>query len=160
MRLSKKLLACAAAGHALAGCGGSGVGEPASNTAANTNASRAGATPAAAANAGAAETGVEKVKPAPGTGNVQGKVLYNGKPVEGIEAKLCEKFNQFLGGCTGKTYTAKSDAAGEYVITDVPPMTYEGLMVRVFDTDSYVFATTGLAGLSSAKYDVTDESEG
>ena len=153
MRLSKKLLACvcAAALAALAGCGGGtggNVSAPASNTAANTKAS---ATPSGEA---AAETGVEKVKPAPGTGNVQGKVLYNGKPVEGIEAKLCEKFNQFFGGCTGKTYTAKSDAAGEYVIRDVPPQTYEGLMVRVFDTDSYVFATTGLAGISSAKYEV------
>jgi hypothetical protein len=150
MRLSKKLLACACAAAlaALAGCGGTGGGggAPASKTAADTKAS---ATPSAAA-----ETGVEKVKPAPGTGNVQGKVLYNGKPVEGIEARLCEKFNQYFGGCTGKTYTAKSDAAGEYVITDVPPMTYEGLMVRVFDTDSYVFATTGLAGVSSAKYEV------
>ncbi len=27
-------------------------------------------------------------------------------------------------------------------------------MARVFDTDSYIFATTGLAGLSSAKYEV------
>src|SRR5882724_6489863 len=52
-------------------------------------------------------TGVEKVKPAPGTGNVQGKVLFNGKPVENIEVKLCETFNRFLGGCGGKTYTAR-----------------------------------------------------
>ena len=39
------------------------------------------------------ESGVEKVKPASGTGNVQGKVLFNGKPVENIEVKLCETFN-------------------------------------------------------------------
>lgn len=155
--MSKTLLACVCAAAALApaGCGGTGGNAPASNTAAGTNASRAGATPAAnSSGAAAPETGVEKVKPAPGTGNVQGKVMYNGKPVEGIEATLCEKFNRFAGGCSGKTYTAKSDAAGEYVITNVPPMTYEGLTVRVFDTDSYVFATTGLVGLSSAKYEV------
>jgi hypothetical protein len=85
---------------------------------------------------------------------VQGKALYNGKPVEGIEATLCEKFNRFGGGCSGKTYTAKSDAEGVYVITNVPPMTYEGLTVSVFDTDSVIFATTGLGGLSSAKYEV------
>ena len=36
-----------------------------------------------------AETGVEKVKPEPGTGNVQGKVLFNSKPAENIEVKLC-----------------------------------------------------------------------
>ena len=57
--------------------------------------------------------GVEKVKPAPGTGNVQGKVLYNSKPAENIEVKLCEKFNQYFGGCSGKTFTARTDKDGE-----------------------------------------------
>ena len=46
--------------------------------------------------------GVESVKPAPGTGNVQGEVLYNSKPAENIEVKLCETFNQYIGGCGGK----------------------------------------------------------
>ena len=157
MTFRKLLLACVclAAAAALAGCMGVGVNTPTTNGSAdNTSASKPGASPSTASNAAPAETGVEKVKPAPGTGNVQGKVLYNGKPVEKIEVKLCEKFNQYFGGCSGKTYTAKSDADGDYVITNVPPMTYEGLLVRVFDTDSYVFATTGIAGLSSAKYDV------
>ena len=99
-------------------------------------------------------TGVEKVKPAPGTGNVQGKVLFNGKPVENIEVKLCETFNRFLGGCGGKTYTARTDKDGDYVITNVPPKVYEGLLARVFDTDSYIFATSGIAGLSANKYEV------
>ena len=98
--------------------------------------------------------GVEKVKPAPGTGNVQGKVLYNGAPVENIEVRLCETFSRFLSGCGGKIYTAKSDKDGDFVITNVPPKEYEGLTVRVFDTDSYVFATTGLAGISATKYSV------
>lgn len=98
--------------------------------------------------------GVEKVKPAPGTGNVQGKVLYNGAPVENIEVKLCETFSRFLSGCGGKIYNAKSDKEGDFVITNVPPKEYEGLTVRVFDTDSYVFATTGIAGISSEKYNV------
>ena len=100
-------------------------------------------------------TGVEKQKPAAGMGNVQGKVLYNNKPVENIEVKLCEKFNRFLGGCDGKTFTARTDANGEYVIANVEPKVYEGLLARVFDTDSYIFASSGIAGLSSAKYDVT-----
>lgn len=100
------------------------------------------------------ETGVEKVKPAPGTGNVQGKVLYNSKPAENIEVTLCEKFNQFFGGCDGKKFVARTDKDGEYVITDVPPRTYEALTARVFDTKFYVFATTGITGLASAKYDV------
>ena len=102
-----------------------------------------------------AVTGVEKQKPASGTGNVQGKVLYNNQPVENIEVKLCEKFNRFLGGCDGKTYTARTDANGEYVVADVEPKVYEGLLARVFETDSYIFAAAGIAGLSSAKYDVT-----
>ena len=98
--------------------------------------------------------GVEKVKPAAGTGNVQGKVLFNSQPAENIEVKLCEKFSRYLSGCSGQIYTARTDKDGEYVITNVPPKTYEALTARVFDTDEYIFATTGLAGISSAKYDV------
>src|SRR6185369_8671551 len=98
--------------------------------------------------------GVEKVKPAPGTGNVQGKVLYNNAPVANIDVKLCETFSRFLSGCGGKIYTAKTDKDGDFVITNVPPKEYEGLTVRVFDTDSYVFATTGIAGIAQAKYNV------
>jgi hypothetical protein len=97
---------------------------------------------------------VEKVKPSPGTGNVQGKVLYNGAPVANIDVRLCEKFSRFLSGCSGQIYTAKSDQDGDYVITNVPPKEYEGLTVRIFDTDGYVFATTGVAGISATKYNV------
>src|ERR1044071_6749231 len=69
--------------------------------------------------------GVEKVKPAPGTGNVQGKVLYNNAPVANIEVKLCETFSRFVSGCSGKIYTAKTDKDGDFVITNVPPKQYE-----------------------------------
>jgi hypothetical protein len=100
------------------------------------------------------ETGVGKVNPDPGTGNVQGKVLYNGQPVENIQVKLCETFSRFLGGCGGQTYAARTDKDGDYVITNVVPKTYEGLLVSVFDTDSYIFATSGIGGISAAKYDV------
>src|ERR1043166_858559 len=96
---------------------------------------------------------VEKVKPAPGTGNVQGKVLYNGKPVENIDVRLCETFSQFVNGCGGKIYTAKTDKDGVYVITNVPPKEYEAITVRIFDTDGYVFATTSF-GISATKYNV------
>src|SRR5687767_13445365 len=157
MTLGQRLFGCAclaAALFSLGACtsGGGNANAPAANAAAS-NGAGASATPAAA-NTAAAETGVEKVKPAPGTGNVQGKVLYNGKPAAGIEVRLCEKFNQYFGGCSGKTFTAKTDEGGEYVITGIEPKTYESLMARVFETDSYVFATTGVAGLSSAKYEV------
>ena len=107
-----------------------------------------------ATNQSAEVQGVEKVKPAAGTGNVQGKVLYNNAPVENIEVKLCETFSRFLSGCGGKTYEARTDKDGDFVITNVEPKEYQGLTVRVFDTDSYVFATTGIAGISSAKYNV------
>jgi hypothetical protein len=117
--------------------------------------SNSAAGPASATQPATAETGVEKVKPAPGTGNVQGKVLFNSKPAENIEVKLCEKFSRFIGGCSGQTYTARTDKDGEYVITNVPPKEYEGLLARVFDTDSFIFATTGIAGLSANKYEVT-----
>jgi hypothetical protein len=102
----------------------------------------------------AGEVGIEKVKPASGTGNVQGTVLFNSKPAENIEVKLCETFSRFVGGCSGQSYTARTDRDGEYVITNVAPKTYEALLARVFDTGSYVFATSGIAGISAAKYEV------
>jgi hypothetical protein len=98
--------------------------------------------------------GVAKVKPAPGTGNVQGKVLYNNAPVENIEVKLCETFSRFMSGCGGKTHTVKTDKEGDFVIANVEPKEYQGLTVRIFETDSYLFATTGIAGISAEKYNV------
>jgi hypothetical protein len=110
---------------------------------------------AASSNQAAPVEAVEKVKPAAGMGNVQGKVLYNNAPVENIDVRLCETFSRFLSGCGGKIYTAKTDKDGDFVITNVEPKEYEGLTVRVFDTDSYVFATAGVAGIAAAKYEVT-----
>ena len=97
-------------------------------------------------------TGVEKEKPEAGKANVQGKVLYDQKPASGIEVKLCEKFSRFVDGCGGQTFTATTDANGEYVIKNVPPGLYEGLTAKVFDTPYYVFATSGIVG--SAKYQI------
>lgn len=121
----------------------------------SSNASKADAASSPLTVGGSAETGVEKIKPAPGTGNVQGKVLYNSKPAENIEVKLCEKFNRFFGGCSGKTYTARTDKDGEYVIVNAEPKVYEGLLARVFETDSSIFAASGIAGISSTKYEIT-----
>lgn len=97
---------------------------------------------------------VEKAKPAPGKGNVQGQVFYNSQPVENIEVQLCESFSQFVGGCSGKIYEATTDKDGYYVVTDVDPGKYQVLLTRVFNTDSYIFATTGVAGVSSTEYDI------
>lgn len=97
-------------------------------------------------------TGVEKEKPAAGKGNVQGKVFYNQQPAKDVEVKLCEKFSQYIGGCSGETFTTKTDDNGEYLIKDVPPRVYEGLTVQVFDTPYYVFATSGI--VQTAKYNI------
>jgi len=97
-------------------------------------------------------SGEEKEKPAAGKADVAGKVLYNEKPAANIEVKLCETFNQYFGGCGGQTFTAKTDAGGEYLIKNVPPGIYEGLTAKVFDTPYYVFATSGF--VASAKYEI------
>jgi hypothetical protein len=99
-------------------------------------------------------TGVEKEQPAAGKGNVQGKVFYNQQPVAGVEVKLCETFSRYLSGCGGETFTTKTDSGGEYLIKNVPPRIYEGLIVKVFDTDYYVFATSGI--VQTAKYKIEE----
>lgn len=101
----------------------------------------------------ASEAGTEKAKPESGKANVQGKVMFNGKPVEGIEVKICEKFSKFAGGCSGENFTSKTDANGEYLISNIAPKIYESILVRVFNTKSYIFATKGL-GISAAKYKI------
>ena len=97
-------------------------------------------------------SGEQKEKPAAGKADVSGKVFYNQKPAANIEVKLCEKFNQYFGGCSGQIFTARTDDAGEYLIKSVPPGIYEGLTAKVFDTPYYVFATSGFVG--SAKYKI------
>jgi hypothetical protein len=145
------------------GCNSSGDGSSKQTpTSANANASAAAnasksPTPPAKPNEDGtipSGTGVEKEKPAAGKGNVQGKAFYNGQPAEGVEVKLCEKFNQYFGGCGGETFTAKTDAAGEYLIKDATPRIYEGLIVKVFNTGYYVFATSGI--VSTAKYNIEE----
>ncbi|HEX8707712.1 MAG TPA: hypothetical protein VF723_05580 [Pyrinomonadaceae bacterium] len=85
---------------------------------------------------------------------MQGKVFYNQQPVPGVEVKLCETFSQYLGGCGGETFTTKTESNGEYLIKDVPPRIYEGLIVKVFDTPYYVFATSGI--VQTAKYKIEE----
>ena len=96
--------------------------------------------------------GVEKEKPEAGKGNVQGKVFFNEQPAAGTEVKLCEKFSQFFGGCGGETFITKTDSNGEYLIKNVPPRIYEGLIAKVFNTPYYVFATSGI--VQTAKYKI------
>lgn len=100
----------------------------------------------------ASESGTAKATPESGKANVQGKVFFNEKPVEGVEVKLCETFSTFS-GCGGETFTSKTDANGEYLIANVAPRDYQGLIVRVFDTKSYVFASNRF-GISASKYKI------
>lgn len=157
MLIGKRLIACICLTTAIASSGCQLGNKNAQSNTENANSNAATKADAKSSPTSAnsdTETGVEKQKPAPGTGNVQGKVLFNGKPVENIKVKLCEKFNRFLGGCEGTTYNATSDKDGVYVVANVEPKTYEGLLVYVFDTNSYIFATSGIGGLSAATYEV------
>jgi hypothetical protein len=97
------------------------------------------------------EPGVEKRRPSPGTANLQGRVLFNEKPVADVEIKLCENFSTVWGlSCDGKTFTQRTDAEGTYFFADLPPITYGGVAARVFKTDAYVFIRSGI--MDSAKF--------
>lgn len=100
-------------------------------------------------------SGAERQKPAAGKGNVQGKVLYNDQPVEGIEIKICETFSTVMGiRCSGKTKTTKTGADGVYVVADLDPMTYGGLTAKVFKSNYYIYPYEGLTALSAKRFTV------
>ena len=149
-------------GLLLAGCSGTATNSSTpSNTVANTNA-KANATPGTEKTNGdgefvPSESGTAKAQPESGKANVQGKVVFNGEPVSGVEVKLCQKFSRFMGDCSGDTFKTKTDAGGEYLMANVTPGIYEGLLVKVFDTNSYVFATQRF-GITSAKYKIDADS--
>jgi|GEM_PF-2305054 len=80
--------------------------------------------------------------PAAGSGGVFGRLLWNGKPVEGVEIKLCDKI-EFLKGCVGTEYPAVTDADGMYAILDVPPGKY-GLTFRAINSDNWYYITSSI----------------
>ena len=149
-------------GLLLAGCSGAANNSSStSNTVANTNA-KTNATPGTEKTNSdgefvPSESGTAKAQPESGKANVQGKVLFNSEPASGVEVKLCQKFNRFMGTCDGDTFKTKTDASGEYLIANVTAGIYEGLLVKVFDTNSFVFAT-GRFGITSAKYKIDADS--
>jgi hypothetical protein len=103
----------------------------------------------------ASTSGTEKQKPAVGKGNVQGKVLFNDQPVEGIEVRLCENFSTIMGiKCDGKTKTTKTGADGVYVLADLEPLTYGGLTAKVFKSNYYVYPYKGLTAMTAQKFTV------
>lgn len=137
--------------------GGSNGGATNAPAGANASAAKNASTPARPADDGfiPSGTGAEKERPAAGKANVQGRAFYNEQAAAGVEVKLCQTFSRFLSGCGGKTYTTKTDDAGEYLIKDVEPGVYEGLTVRVFNTPYYVFATSGF--VNAAKYQIESD---
>jgi hypothetical protein len=93
----------------------------------------------------ASTSGAERQKPAAGKGNVQGKVLYNDQPVEGIEVRICENFSTIMGiKCDGKTKTTKTGADGVFVLADLDPQIYGGLTAKVFKSAYYVYPQEGI----------------
>jgi hypothetical protein len=97
------------------------------------------------------DTGTEKRRPASGKANLQGKVLYDEKPVAGIEVRLCEKMSTILGlECDGKIFKIRTDKNGEYLIADVPPIEYAGVAARIFSTNAFIFLSSDT--LNSASY--------
>src|SRR5687767_9676470 len=133
---SETVLALVSLAVVLLGCksGQNVVGNESANNTANTTARANTAATQSEDGTIPSGTGVEKEKPAAGKGNVQGKAMFNEKPAVAVQVKLCKTFSRFLGGCSGETFSTKTDDAGEYLIKDVPPGVYEGLTVQVFDT--------------------------
>ena len=117
-----------------------------SNTTIATSNSKTKPTPNTDADGDDASTsGAERQKPAAGKGNVQGKVLFNEQPVEGIEVRICETFSTIMGiKCDGKTQTTKTDADGIYVLADLEPKVYGGLTAKVFKSNYYVYPQEGI----------------
>jgi hypothetical protein len=139
----------------LAACSSKAAG---SSSTTRTTAAVGAPTTSAAASASTAESGpsaagVEKAKPAPGTGNVQGKVIFDERPAVGVAVTLCEKFDQYVNGCSGQQYKAQTGSDGVYVVADVPPKTYAALTVAVFDTNNFEYAQSDI--LTPQTYKVT-----
>lgn len=89
--------------------------------------------------------------PPPGTGNVRGRVLWNGQPVVDVEVKLCEKVSLF-GGCSGLETGTRTDEGGRYLLAGIAPGQYS-LVVQAPDGNGWLYITAGL-GISAREYTV------
>ncbi|MBN1315415.1 MAG: carboxypeptidase regulatory-like domain-containing protein [Anaerolineales bacterium] len=89
--------------------------------------------------------------PAPGAGNVAGRILWNEKPVVDTEVKLCEKVSMF-GGCSGYETGTRTDNSGYYLIGDIPPGDYS-LVVQAPESSQWLYVTKSL-GISARTFTV------
>lgn len=96
------------------------------------------------------EVAAPQRKPPAGKGNAIGRVLFDGKGAPNIEVQLCEEIG-LVNGCGGQTFAAKTDKDGFYIIDGVTPGEYS-LAVRIFDTNNFIYPTSGI--LSAAKFKV------
>jgi hypothetical protein len=132
----------------LAGCGSSGSSRTSSNDGKDTETPKP-VKPAVVSDPEDAKLAPQR-KPPAGKGNAIGRVLYDGKGAPNIEVQLCEEI-RLMGGCSGRSYNAKTNKDGFYVIDKVQPGDY-ALAVRVFDSDKFLYPTQGV--MSAAKYKV------
>lgn len=133
--------------------GGNTATDSSNSTAANKANNKKNTNTTTESDDGESTSGEQKQKPAPGKGNVQGKVLYNDQPVEGIEVRICENFSTIMGiRCDGKTQTTKTGADGVFVLADLDPKTYGGLTAKVFKSAYYVFPQEGI--MTAQKFSV------
>lgn len=89
--------------------------------------------------------------PASGTGNVVGRLLWNGQPVIGVPVKLCDEI-EFFGGCQGDEYDSTTDDSGVFLFADIPPMTY-GLTFHALDSEDWYYFTSGI--MDAQDFEVT-----
>lgn len=127
-------------------------GQPSSPPAATDSAASPPAT--VAANPSPSGPQSAPAKTAPGTGNLEGEVRWNSQGAANLEVKLCQNVSSFS-GCSGKELLTKTDAKGKYRFANAPVGDY-ALLIRVFDTDGWIFPAEGIAGLNSKKFKVTE----
>jgi hypothetical protein len=105
--------------------------------------------PAATATAVPAPTSsLPQATPAAGKANVDGSVVWNGAGAADQEVKLCEDF-QLIGGCKGREYSTRTNAAGAYRFAGIEPGEY-ALAIRPFGADSMIYVTSGV--ISARKF--------
>jgi hypothetical protein len=83
-----------------------------------------------------------RVTPAAGKANVDGLVVWNGAGAADQEVKLCEDF-QLIGGCKGREYSTRTNAAGAYRFTGVEPGEY-AVAIRPFGAEVMIYITSGV----------------